>query len=88
MKAPVTPSQSMKGTRSLKLTCQTIWIQVCFSITAQCAAWSTELAKGKSLLNLFCYTAAVSVQAALGGAKSTPEYRYVQHLSGLGSAQL
>ena len=31
----------------------------------------TELAKGKSLLNLFCYTAAVSVQAALGGAKST-----------------
>ena len=30
-----------------------------------------ELAKGKSLLNLFCYTAAVSVQAALGGAKST-----------------
>ena len=31
----------------------------------------SELAKGKSLLNLFCYTAAVSVQAALGGAKST-----------------
>ena len=31
----------------------------------------TELAKGKSLLNLFCYTAAVSVQAALGGAKSS-----------------
>ena len=30
-----------------------------------------ELAKGKSLLNLFCYTAAVSVQAALGGAKRT-----------------
>ena len=30
-----------------------------------------ELAKGKSLLNLFCYTAAVSVQAALRGAKST-----------------
>ena len=30
-----------------------------------------DLAKGKSLLNLFCYTAAVSVQAALGGAKST-----------------
>ena len=27
-----------------------------------------DLAKGKSLLNLFCYTAAVSVQAALGGA--------------------
>ena len=31
----------------------------------------SELAKGKSLLNLFCYTAAVSVQAALGGAKRT-----------------
>ena len=30
-----------------------------------------ELAKGKTLLNLFCYTAAVSVQAALGGAKRT-----------------
>src|SRR5690606_1232000 len=27
--------------------------------------------QGKSLLNLFCYTATVSVQAILGGAKST-----------------
>lgn len=30
-----------------------------------------DLAKGKSLLNLFCYTATVSVQAALGGAART-----------------
>ena len=30
-----------------------------------------ELVKGKSFLNLFCYTAAASVQAALAGAKSS-----------------
>jgi 23S rRNA (guanine2445-N2)-methyltransferase / 23S rRNA (guanine2069-N7)-methyltransferase len=30
-----------------------------------------ENAKGKSFLNLFCYTASASVQAALGGATST-----------------
>lgn len=30
-----------------------------------------ETAKGKELLNLFCYTGAVSVHAALGGAKTT-----------------
>ena len=30
-----------------------------------------ELAKGKSLLNLFCYTASATVQAALAGAKSS-----------------
>ena len=30
-----------------------------------------ELASGKSLLNLFCYTASVTVQAALAGAKSS-----------------
>ena len=30
-----------------------------------------DLCKGKSLLNLFCYTATASVQAALGGAKSS-----------------
>ena len=30
-----------------------------------------ELASGKSLLNLFCYTASATVQAALAGAKSS-----------------
>ena len=30
-----------------------------------------DLCKGKSLLNLFCYTATATVQAALGGAKSS-----------------
>jgi 23S rRNA (guanine2445-N2)-methyltransferase / 23S rRNA (guanine2069-N7)-methyltransferase len=30
-----------------------------------------DLCKGKSLLNLFCYTATASVHAALGGAKSS-----------------
>ena len=30
-----------------------------------------EMAKGKKFLNLFCYTAAATVQAALGGAKRT-----------------
>ena len=30
-----------------------------------------ELVKGKHFLNLFCYTAAASVQAALAGAKSS-----------------
>lgn len=30
-----------------------------------------ETARGKDMLNLFCYTGAVSVQAALGGAKTT-----------------
>lgn len=30
-----------------------------------------QMANGKSLLNLFCYTATVTVQAALGGAKSS-----------------
>jgi 23S rRNA (cytosine1962-C5)-methyltransferase/23S rRNA (guanine2445-N2)-methyltransferase / 23S rRNA (guanine2069-N7)-methyltransferase len=30
-----------------------------------------KTAKGKNLLNLFCYTGAFSVQAALGGAKTT-----------------
>ena len=31
----------------------------------------SDLVKGKSFLNLFCYTAAASVQAALAGAKSS-----------------
>ena len=31
----------------------------------------TELARGKDLLNLFCYTASASVRAAVGGARST-----------------
>ncbi|MEQ8956246.1 MAG: bifunctional 23S rRNA (guanine(2069)-N(7))-methyltransferase RlmK/23S rRNA (guanine(2445)-N(2))-methyltransferase RlmL, partial [Gammaproteobacteria bacterium] len=31
----------------------------------------SRLASGKSFLNLFCYTSAVTVQAALGGAKRT-----------------
>ena len=30
-----------------------------------------EIAKGQRFLNLFCYTATASVQAALGGAKTT-----------------
>ena len=30
-----------------------------------------ELASGKSLLNLFCYTASATVQAALAGAKTS-----------------
>lgn len=33
--------------------------------------WVFENAKDKSFLNLFCYTASVTVQAALGGAKSS-----------------
>ena len=33
--------------------------------------WVFDNAKDKSFLNLFCYTASVTVQAALGGAKSS-----------------
>jgi 23S rRNA (guanine2445-N2)-methyltransferase / 23S rRNA (guanine2069-N7)-methyltransferase len=33
--------------------------------------WIYEHAKGKRFLNLFCYTASVTVQAALGGASSS-----------------
>ena len=33
--------------------------------------WLHEHAKNKRILNLFCYTAAVTVQAALGGAKES-----------------
>ncbi len=33
--------------------------------------WIQDHAKGKHVLNLFCYTATASVHAALGGAKST-----------------
>jgi len=33
--------------------------------------WVAEHSKGKRFLNLFCYTATVSVNAALGGAKSS-----------------
>ena len=34
-------------------------------------AWLGQQAAGKRFLNLFCYTAAATVQAALGGAKSS-----------------
>ncbi len=33
--------------------------------------WIGEHARGKNMLNLFCYTGAVSVHAAVGGAEST-----------------
>ncbi|MDX1453406.1 MAG: bifunctional 23S rRNA (guanine(2069)-N(7))-methyltransferase RlmK/23S rRNA (guanine(2445)-N(2))-methyltransferase RlmL, partial [Oleiphilaceae bacterium] len=33
--------------------------------------WITEHSQGKAVLNLFCYTSVVSLQAALGGAKSS-----------------
>ena len=42
--------QSMKGKRSLRLTSQTIWIQVCFLITAQCVEWSPNWPRVKACL--------------------------------------
>ena len=61
----------MKVVASFGLIYLIIWIQVFFLDHRQTRELVASNVAGKDVLNLFCYTASVSVYAATAGAKST-----------------